>query len=171
MPPPVGKHKPMMRGCAPWKSLDADHKSVADNIHQSFIHKTPQPEIDICLECTDMSCNGNECKGIKDCRHEAFLKRKEKYRREFPPGFKEDALAGMLIVDLSAKYHLTKYMASVLRRDLGIKPKVVSQDLDQFKEDALAGMSQNALSVKHHISKERIRKLFKEYGIDRTKKE
>ena len=182
-----------MRGRAPWNSLDADHSSIADNIHQSFIHKTPQPEIDICLECTDMVCNGNECKRIKQCRHEAFIQRKEKYKREFPPGFKEDAFAGVRNVDLAAKYKLTKYMVDafagvrnvdlaakykltkymvdILKKDLGIKPKAMSQDLEQFKKDALAGMSQNALSAKHHMSKERVRKLFKEYGIDRTKKE
>ena len=160
----------MMRGRAPWNSLDADHKSIADNIHQSFIHKTPQPEIEICLECTDVVCNGNECKRIKDCRHEASLKRKEKYKREFPPGFKEDAFAGVRNVDLAAKYKLTKYMVDVLKKDLGIYPKKISQDLEQFKNDALAGMSQNALSAKHHMSKERVRKLFKEYGIERGKK-
>ena len=169
MPAPVGKHKSLMRGRAPWNSLDADHKNVADNIHQSFIHKTPQPEIDVCLNCTDMICNGNECKRIKDCRHEAFIKRKEKYKREFPPGFKEDAFAGVRNVDLCAKYKLTKYMVDVLKKDLGIKPKALSQDLEQFKKDALSGMSKNALAAKHHMSKERVRKLFKEYGIERGK--
>lgn len=160
----------MMRGRAPWNSLDADHKNIADNIHQSFIHKTPQPEIDICLECTDMICNGNECKRIRDCRREAYLDRKEKYKRVFPPGFKTDAKAGMRNVDLQAKYGLTKYMVEVLKKELGINTRVFEQDLEQFKKDALAGMSQNALSAKHHMSKERIRKLFKEYGIDRTKR-
>lgn len=159
-----------MRGRAPWNSLDADHSNISDNIHQSFIHKTPQPEIDVCLECTDMICNGNECKRIRDCRHEAFMKRKEKYKRAFPPGFKEDAIAGMRNIDLQAKYGLTKYMVEVLKKELGINTRVFEQDLEQFKKDALAGMSQNALSEKHHMSKERVRKLFKEYGIERSKK-
>ena len=171
MPPPVGKHKPMMRGRAPWNSLDADHKIIADNIHQSFIHKTPQPEIDICLNCTDLICNGKKKKKIRQCRHEAYVERQKKYKREFPPGFEKDARDGMRNVDLAVKYKLTKYMVDILKKDLGIYPKKFVQDLEQFKKDALAGMSINGLNRKYHMSKERIHKLFKEYGIDRKRSE
>lgn len=166
MPPPVGKHRQIVSGRAPWNTLDAC-KVTEDSKQQSFIHKTPQPEIDVCLSCKKVTCSGTECYEIKRIRDKAFEERKTKYSKEPPPGFEKDARAGMRNYELREKYGLTKYLVTRYIRQLGIVKQ--GPDMTDFEKDAREGMPIRLLGAKYHMGNVRVKKLLNEYGIERKR--
>lgn len=155
MPAPLGKHREMISGRAPWNVPNVSTES------QRKVKKTPQAEIDLCLYCEKESCQGN-CKKIHDFDRAQRLK-----YRPAPKEFLDDVKSGKFLVsELAEKYGVSEHMTRRWRKEAGlIISQYVAVDMEKFERDVRSGMTLKDIKARHHIGSDRAKKLFAQIGI------
>lgn len=126
------------------------------------LNRTPQEEIDICLNCTSVSCDHGNCSAVRSV---------ERQQRAVvtppPPDFVSLSLdPANTIPVLAERYGVSQRMVSIWRRDSGLA-QIREREIDvaAFERDARAGIRMRELMAIYHIGSRRAHRLYEELGI------
>lgn len=160
MPAPLGKHQNITWAHAPWSKS-------AKPAPQIKTKKTDQKEIDICLQCTAVSCRSGECSTIRT------FDRAERFKyRPAPKGFYEKATSGLTVYQLAREYGVTEHLVTKWRKEFGLVKSNKPSEIDKnaLVRDVKEGMSFTKVKRKYHIGDTRARGLYKELGLSTERK-